>query len=553
MEVNMKKHHFNRMLKQNMNGWVAISFISVACILLPNFFIGASLFQETNENWQHIKDYMLQDYIWNTLQLAFFTGLCTMFLGVTLAWLVAAYDFPFKKLFRWALVLPLAIPSYIAAYTYSGMMSYTGVVQSFFRNTLEWNLDQSYFDIMSINGAVFIFTITLFPYVYIITKLFLENQSASLIENARLLGKNQWQLFYQVVLPISRVAIVGGVSLVILEVLNDYGVSSYYGIQTFSTAIFQTWFGMYDVDSAIRLAALLMVGVIAFLLIEKLLRSRQKFSLTTSKTRFLTPIPLKGWKGTLASLYCLVIFAFAFAIPVIQMISWSFLTYDKVITAEFIDLIQNTVFVAFIATAIIISLSLVIANVCRLQKNGASNVLTKLVSIGYSIPGAVLAIGVLTLFIAVDKGLSSFYQWMDTDRKLVLSLSIVMVIFAYVIRYLAIGFNSIEAGFEKVGTKYYEASRILGYGMTKTFFKIDLPLMKGAIISGFILTFIDIMKELPLTLILRPFNFDTLATKTHQYASDEQIYEASIPALCIIFISMVSVYIFNRVDKKGER
>jgi iron(III) transport system permease protein len=549
----MKKQHFRRMLKQNMNGWVAISFIGIAFVLLPNFFIGASLFQETNENWQHIKEYMLQDYIWNTLQMAFSTAIGTIFLGVTLAWLVAAYTFPFKKFFRWALVLPLAIPSYIAAYTYSGMMSYTGGVQLFFRNTLELNLDQSYFDIMSMKGAIFIFSMTLFPYVYIITKSFLENQSASLIENARLLGKNQWQIFYQVVLPISRAAIVGGASLVILEVLNDYGVSNYFGIQTFSTAIFQTWFGMYDVASAIRLAAILMAGVIAFLIIERLLRNRQKFTITTSKTRSLTPIPLKGWKGALAFLYCFVIFAFSFAIPVIQMIFWAFLSYDRIVKTEFMQLAQNTLFVGLVATTIIIFLSIVIGNVCRIQRNAFSNGLTRLVSIGYSIPGAVLAIGVLTFFLALDNGLESFYALIGTKRELVLSLSIMMLIFAYVIRYLAVGFNSIEAGFEKVGTTYYEASRMLGYGMTKTFFKIDLPLMKGSIISGFILTFIDIIKELPLTLILRPFNFDTLATKTHQFAGDERIYEASIPALCIISISMISVYIFNRLDKKGAR
>ncbi|MGE7872558.1 ABC transporter permease [Bacillus paramycoides] len=546
----MKKQHFLRMLKQNMNSWVAISLVGVAIVLLPNFFIVISLFQKVNENWQHIKDYMLRDYIWNTLQLAFFTGICTIIVGVTLAWLVAAYDFPLKKLFRWMFVLPLAIPPYIAAYTYSGMLSYTGVVQRFFRNTLEWKVDTSYFNIMSIQGAVFIFTITLFPYVYIITKSYLENQSASLIENARLLGKNQWQVFYQVVLPISQVAIVGGVSLVILEVLNDYGVASYFGIQTFSTAIFQTWFGMYDVDSAVRLAAILMVGVITFLFIEKLLRNRKKFNATTSKTKALTPIRLKGWKGLLALSYCVLIFSFSFAIPFIQMISWALLTYESVLQTQFIELIKNTLFVALLATTIIIVLSIMIANVCRVQKNSFSNVLTRFVSIGYSIPGAVLAIGVLTLFISVDKGLSTLYEWVGTDRKLVLSLSIVMVIFAYVIRYLAIGFNSIEAGFEKMGTKYYEASRMLGFGMTKTFIKVDLPLMKGTIISGFILTFVDIMKELPLTLILRPFNFDTLATKTYQFASDERIQEASISALIIVLISMVSVYIFYRLEKK---
>ncbi len=540
-----------RNIKRNMNGWVAISLVGVAIVLLPNLYILISLLRRPNENWQHIKEFMLTDYILQSLKLVLFTGLFTVIIGVTLAWLVTAYEFPFKRFFRWAFILPLAIPPYIAAYTYSSMLSYTGTVQKTLRNHFGLHLDQAYFDMMSMNGAVFIFTMFLFPYVYLMTKTFLERQSTAYVENARLLGRNSFQIFFHVILPISRAAIIGGVSLVIFEVLNDYGVTSYFGITTFTTAIFQTWFGMYDIDSAMRLAALLMSGIIGLFIMERLLRNRQKFSSSTSKLRPLEPKRMKGLRAITASLFCLSIFAFSFLIPFVQLLAWAKLTYKYVWNDTFVRLIFNTLFVSIIATALIIALSLIVANVCRIGQSPFTRVISKLIGMGYSVPGAVISIGVLAVFIWLDQQLGGLYGWLGFgENKLVLSLSIGMIIVAYTIRFLAIGFNSIETGFEKVGKKYYEASRMLGFGMTKTFFNVDLKMVKGAILSGSILVFIEITKELPLTLLLRPFNFETLATKTYQYANDEQIIEASIPSLLIIGISIVSVFLYHQYGEE---
>ncbi|MEX2104053.1 MAG: ABC transporter permease subunit, partial [Bacilli bacterium] len=378
-----------------------------------------------NENWQHIKEYMLTDYIFQSLTLVLFTGLFTVIIGVTLAWIVTAYEFPFKRFFRWAFILLLAIPPYIAAYTYSSMLSYTGIVQKTLRNHFGIQLDQAYFDIMSMKGAVFIFTMFLFPYVYVMTKTFLERQSAAYVENARLLGRNSFQIFFHVILPISRAAIIGGVSLVIFEVLNDYGVTSYFGITTFTTAIFQTWFGMYDIDSAMRLAALLMSGIIGLFIIERLLRSRQKFSSSTSKLRPLEPKRMKGLPALATSIFCFTIFAFSFLIPFVQLLAWAKLTYMDVWNEKFVQLMFNTLFVSIIATAIIIALSLVVANVCRIGQSPFTRVLAKLIGMGYSVPGAVISIGVLAVFIWLDQQLGGLYGWLGFgEKKLVLSLSI---------------------------------------------------------------------------------------------------------------------------------
>ncbi|KAB2334787.1 iron ABC transporter permease [Cytobacillus depressus] len=545
-------HQVKRFFQKDFNSWWIISMVGAAVILLPILFIFLSLFQEPNQNWFQIRQYLLKTYVANTIILVLLTGIFTAFLGVTLAWLTSAYDFPLKRFFRWGLLLPLAIPPYIAAYTYRTMFSYTGVIQSTLRNQFDYQINPELLSISSLRGAIFIFTIFLFPYVYIMTRAFLESQSSSFFENARLLGRKPLAIFVQVVLPLSRPAIVAGAVLVVYEVLSDYGVTSYFGIHTISTAIFQTWFGMYDIDSAMRLAAWLMVIIVGLFFLERLLRQGRRYNVN-NKSRPLVPIKLKGAKAAAAFLYCSIIFLLGFLIPLIQLIAWAKLTFHKVWNESFFTLFFQTVYVAVIATLLILVLAVIVANVCRTHSTG-SYVLAKLTTTGYSIPGAIIAIGVLAMFITLDKWLAPVYSFMGLgNTPLILSMSLVMLIVGYTIRFMATGFNAVEVGFEKIGTKYSEASRMLGLGVTKTFFKVDLPLIKGALISGFILTFVEICKELPLALLLRPFNFDTLATKTFQYAKDEMIYEASISSLMIIGISVLSVVVFQMIDKKVQR
>lgn len=541
-------------MKYKPSSWGLLSFISVLLVILPCMYILFHIFDKPNENWYHIKAFLLKDYIINTIKIVIATGFFTMIIGTTLAWLIAAYDFPCKRIFKWALILPLTIPTYIAAYTYNGIFNYTGVVQIFLRNVMKMNLDPKYFDIMSIKGVVFIFTIFLFPYVYMITRSFLEKQSATLIENARLLGRGGSDIFIHVILPISRGAIVGGTSLVLLEVLNDFGVVSYFGVQTFSTAIFKTWFSLGDTSTAVKLASMLMVTVFIVLIIEKWLRGRKKYSYTTAKVREIVPVKLKGVKAVGALLYCFSILSMGFIIPLLQLSHWSILTYKKILNFKFVGFMFNSIWLSIIVAVLIIVMSVVIANFCRINSHWISKVFSKISIMGYSIPGAVIAIGVILLMVSVDRKMVGIYKDIDSSSKtLVLSTSVFMLVFAYTIRFLAIGYQAIESGFDKIGMKFSEASRTLGYGVTKTFFKVDLPMMKPALISGFALVFVEIVKELPLTLILRPFNFNTLATKTYEYANDEMIHEASIPSLIIILVSIVSVYLLYRIENKERR
>lgn len=542
---------FTRSLKKNINLWAILSVVVVLLVLMPTLDIVLNIFTKPNDNWYHIKEFLLKEYTINSLKVAVFTGIFTLIIGVVLAWIISMYDFPLRKFFSWALILPMAIPAYIGAYTYAGMLSYTGIIQKTLRSTFDLQLNQRYFNIMSMNGVIFIFTLFLFPYIYIITKAFLENQSSALIENARILGHKPSSIFFKVIIPVSRGAIVGGLSLVILEVFSDYGVVNYYGVSTFTTAIFKTWFGMGDINTAVRLAGILMIFVVALMVGENRLRGRKRFAFTTSKIRTLKREKLTGLKAAMAFLSCFIVFAFAFIIPVAQLIQWAFMSYDRVLNHNFLELLKNTVMVASITTAIIIFFAIIVANFCRINKSKASKAYAKIVTLGYSIPGAIIAIAVIVFFISIDRALGGVYNLMGINSKtLVLSSSVFILIFAYVIRFLAVGFNNVESGFQKVGTSYFEASRMLGMNVTKTFFKVDVKMIKGAILSGAILTFVDVVKELPLTMTLKPFNFETLATQTYKFASDERLQEAAIPALIIIGLSIISIYIFHKISEK---
>jgi len=542
-----------RELKLNTNIWAMLSMVSILFITLPNLNILSNVFNEPNENWLHIKEFLLKEYVINTLIIVIFTGFFTVVIGTSLAWIISIYDFPLRSFLKWGLILPLTIPPYIAAYTYTGLINYTGLIQSTLRNKFNISVNQSYTDIMSIEGSIFIFTMFLFPYVYTITRAFIAKQSASLIETARVLGRSPLAIFWFVILPLSRAAIIGGTSLVVLEVINDYGVVQYFGVTTFSTAIFKAWFSLSDVDTAIKLAGILMVIVFGILLLEKILRGGKKYSYTTTKVRPITRIKLSGLKSVMAFGYGAIIFGLGFLIPSLQLIHWAIITYYNVFDTAFLKLMFNSLFTALVASALIITIALIIANYSRISHSIISKIIARLTVIGYSIPGAVIAIGVIVFFIAIDNNLFWLYKWVKEDSvKLVLSTSVFMLIFAYVIRFIGIGFNSVESGFEKVGKKFFEASRTLGMSVTQTFFKVDVGMIAPAILTGFILAFVDIMKELPLTLILRPFNFETLATKAYQYAGDELIQEASIPSLIIISISFISVYLFHRVADREE-
>lgn len=538
-------------LKKASPGWFLLTAGIITLLLIPNLNIIINLFGEAGENWDHVRNYLLINYFQNSLILVLATGLLAAFLGAGLAWLIAAYDFPGRDFLSWGLILPLAIPPYIGAYVYQGMFSYTGPLQTFLRNDFQLNLSQRYFDFMNLRGAIFIYTIFLFPYVFLITKAFLAKQSASLLESSRLLGKSDSTIFFKIILPLSRGAVVAGSSLVMMEVLNDYGVVKYFGISTFTTAIFKSWFGMGDLPTAVRLAVMAMLVIFVVLFLEKMMRGGRKYSYSTSNIRPLSRRRLKGKRKVVVQLLTYGVFFFGFLLPTAQLLYWSFLSRD----GEFLETLKFA-FTSFLtgggAAVLILIAAVIVATTARMSSNFMSNLLARITILGYSIPGAVIAVGVLIFMLQLDEGFAFLQSSLGIETNIVLSSTVILLIFAYAVRFMGIAFNSVNSGYEKIGESYFEASRTLGKGVTETFFKIDLPMLKPALMSGFLLVFIEIMKELPLTMILRPFNFDTLATKAFEYASDEMIYRAADLSLVLIFFSAVAIYLITHHQRRKK-
>jgi iron(III) transport system permease protein len=538
-------------LKKASPGWFLLTVGIIILLLIPNLNIIINLFGEAGENWEHVRNYLLVNYFQNSLILVLATGLLAAFLGAGLAWVIAAYNFPGRDFLSWGLILPLAIPPYIGAYVYQGMFSYTGPLQTFLRNKFQLRLSQQYFDFMNIRGAIFIYTIFLFPYVFLMTRAFLSKQSASLLESSRLLGKSDNTIFFKIILPLSRGAVVAGSSLVMMEVLNDYGVVKYFGISTFTTAIFKSWFGMGDLPTSVRLAVMAMLVIFVVLFIEKLLRGGRKYSYSTSNIRPVSRRKLEGSRKVLAQLFTYGVLFFGFLLPTAQLLYWSFLSRGGGLMETL-----HFAFTSFLtgggAAILILTGAVIIATTARMSSNFVSNLLARVTILGYSIPGAVIAVGVLLFMLQLDGFLSFLQTGFGIKANIVLSSTLVMLIFAYAVRFMGIAFNSVNSGYEKIGESYFEAFRTLGKGVTETFFKIDLPMLKPALMSGFLLVFIEIMKELPLTMILRPFNFDTLATKAFEYASDEMIYRAADLSLVLIFFSAAAIYLITHHRRRKK-
>lgn len=524
------------------------SSVIVFLILLPTFMLFKEFFQPVNENWAHIKEYLLKDYIVNSLTLILAIGLTTGVIGTFISWMLSHYNFKINKVLFILSFLPMAVPPYIAGYVYGGIFGFGGSLERIFRAL---NLEPIRLDMLSMGGAVFVFSIFLMPYVILVTRSFFTKLPASYFESSTLLGKSPRTTFFKVILPLSRGAIIGGVVLVMLEVLNDYGLVKYFGITTFSTAIYKTWFGLGDVSSAIRLAVILMVLVVVILSSEHALRGRKRISQARANAKnYLNEKP--SWHARLLFniVYGFYIFC-GVVVPVIQLVQWAIMGYHRVNLEGLLTTVKETIFMALIVTILVLVCGLLIGNFNRLIKSVLSKLYSRVVIIGYSIPASIIAVAVMIFFMKADKFFRPVYELFALKNNFMMG-SLIMLIFALTLRFMAIGFNSIESGYNKMGIKYYEASTMLGKNSLQTFLQVDLPLLKPALLSACILTFVDVLKELPLTLILRPFNYSTLATKVFVYAGDEMIHEASVYALIIIGISAIALVMMQYLLKEKK-
>jgi iron(III) transport system permease protein len=538
-----------RLGRPALNAWTLIRALTFGGVLLPVLALAASLFSPASEYWGYVRDHLLPGYFAQTLILTAGAGAAAFALGVTLAWRLSLNDFWGKKFFETALVLPLAIPPYLAAYAYDGLLGFAGPVQGFFREAFGVRLAGLNHAVPAQLWATWTFTVTLYPYVYILTRAFLRHQSASIMENARLLGGGRWRMFRQVGLPLLWPAATAGTALVCLEVLNDFGVASYYGLGTFTTAIFAAWFGMGDSDTAVKLAVILLALVALILVGREAARDVRRSRIVSTRERPLIPArPSRTAQAGLAAM-CAATCAAGFALPLIQMLHWLRLSGAEAFTAEIGRAAVYTLVTAGAATAAVMIAAAAVANAGRLFRSRWSTLLSQGSAMGYALPSAVLAIGVITLFVRVDGLLASLPLGLPPRA---LSMGGSMLVFAFFIRFFTIGHQAVEAGFGKIGLTCAEASRTMGRGVTATFFLVDLPMIRHAVVGGAALVFIDVLKELPLSLLLRPFNTETLGTAAYHFAKNEVLEQTALPSLCIIAAGAIFMILTRSLADLGK-
>ena len=526
--------------------WTAPTAALSLILLAPVAVVLASVFVSSGDLWRHLQETVLADYIRNSLWLMLGVGALALPLGVIPAWLVTSFRFPLSRQLEWALLLPLAFPAYIIAYTYTGLLDFAGPAQSWLREA--FGAGYWFPEVRSLPGAAVMLALVLYPYVYLLTRAAFQEQSACAVEAARVLGAGPARAFFRIALPLARPAIVAGLSLALMETLADYGVVQYFGVATFTTGIFRTWFGLGSSVAAAQLSALLMGFVLALILLENRARKQARYHHASSRYRRAAPKRLQGWRGGLAFALCALPVGFGFIIPAAQLSVWAAQTYGASMNRQFLALTWHSVELALIASALTLGAALVLAYARRLQPGPVTYAVNRLLSLGYAVPGTVIAIGVLLPFTWLDRQLAKWLGLLlDIDAGLALSGTIAILVFAYLTRFLAVSLNTVEAGLEKIRPAMDEASRSAGVGGFGLLRRVHGPMMRSSLLAAALLVFVEVLKELPATLILRPFNYNTLAVRAFELANDERLAAASLPALTIVLVGIIPVMILNRL------
>jgi iron(III) transport system permease protein len=525
------------------NRYILSSAFLTLFLLLPIIALFVYSFGGSSDTLQHLKETVLTDYVINTLKLVLFVSILSLVFGVVSAYLTVFYQLRFAYLFSILLALPFVIPTYILGYIYSDLLGLFGPVHLFLKEI--GLVDKQYFNVLQFNSVAVILSLGLYPYIYLIVKSSFLKSSTALLYPALSLGKSRLELFYQAILPLSRPAIIGSLSLVIMEVVNEYGAVSYYGVDTLSTAIYSAWFGLNDPKSSAFLSIIAMSIIFVLMAVEKFSRGNSSYR-TESLSKEIKKQELRGVKKVLAYLFLSIPIVFGFLVPFIWIIIYSFKYAVDVIDEEFYEVIFNSFIASSFSAVVIVFLALFISYSVRIYSNNATKYLTKVAGIGYAIPGVVIGVGVLSLFGDIDHFLIETF----TLDELLISGTLFAIVFGYVVRFLAVGVNMTDSSYEKISISINRASRNLGLGYWKTLLKVEFPLMRKTLLFAFLLVFVDVVKELPLTLVLRPFNYETLSTKTYEYATNTMIQESSIYALVIVILCFIPIIISNHNTKE---
>jgi len=531
--------------------------IAVALLAgLPVASVGLNLFAGgTSETWAHLSHTVLPEYIANSLWLCLGVGLGVGMVGVATAWLTAMHDFPGRRFFEWALVLPLAVPAYVMAYVYTDFLQFVGPVQSTLRDLFGWEFGDYWFpDIRTLPGAMAMFVCVLYPYVYLLARTAFLERASGMLEAARTLGMGPWRAFFMVSLPLARPAIVAGIALALMETLADYGTVAYFAVNTFTTGIYRAWFSLGDRTAAAQLAAMLLGFVLFLLMAERISRGRARYHNTTGRNRPMAGAQLRGVKGLAATLACAMPLFLGFVLPAVLLLKMALTDGDAQFGERFLILSRNSFLLAGTTACIGVLLALLLAYGARLSQTSFSAGLNRLVGLGYAVPGAVIAVGVLIPVTRLDHWLSGQWEtWFGHNPGLLLTGGIAALVYAYLVRFLAVALHTVESSLAKITPSMDDAARSLGLGQGETLRRVHTPLLRGSLLTAGLLVFVDVMKELPATLVMRPFNFDTLATQAYTLASDERLAEASTASLAIVLVGLLPLVLLSRQISASRR
>lgn len=527
--------------------WSIAALLVAGLVSIPVLVIAGSVFVPSGNVWEHLSSTVLPRYLANTAGLVVGVGVLTLVIGVSVAWLVTMCTFPGRAIFEWALLLPLAMPAYTIAYTYGGMFDYAGPAQSALREWFGWTRNDYWFPpVRSLGGAITILSLVLFPYVYMLTRAAFVEQSVCALEVGRSLGAGPWRGFWRIALPLARPAIVTGVALALMETLGDFGAVQYLAVDTFTTGIFRTWYGLGNLTAAAQLSAILLGFVFAVMVLERLNRGGKRYHHTSARYRPLPRYPLRGLRSGGAVIVCGLPIFLGFLLPVGQLVGWAVQTAPIMSNASVVRLAANSIGLALLAAVFSVAVAVVLAWAVRMSPGVLVRIATRMASLGYAVPGAVVAVGVLVPLAWFDNVLDA---WMrdafDVSTGLLLSGTVVALLFAYLVRFLAISINAVESSLSRVTPNMERSARTLGHRPGSVLQRVHAPLMLGSLLTAGLLVFVDVMKELPATLVLRPFDFNTLAVRTYELASDERLMEAASPGLAIVLAGLLPVIMLS--------
>tara|TARA_B100000676_G_scaffold46387_1_gene45022 strand:- start:2023 stop:3648 length:1626 start_codon:yes stop_codon:yes gene_type:complete len=522
--------------------WHILPIFILLLFFSPIFIILFSLFGDYSDNWQHIYNYVLTDYVINSLILVSGVSILVIVIGSITAWIVTNYNFAGRRFFEWGLILPLAIPPYILAYTFTGLFDSYGTLNQIAGSIFSLKQSDSLFpNIRNIYGAILVFSFTLYPYVYLICRTAFLNQSKSIFEVGRTLGLSQKLIFFKLALPIIRPALIAGTMIVAMETLSDFGAVDHFAVSTFTTGIFRTWLGMYDLTTAMQLASMLLIFITFCLVIERISRSNASFSTISSNFKPMQIKKLSSKKSFLCFLICFVPILIGFLLPILEILNWSLRENSGFFEKQFFTISFNTILLSVFSAILCTSIAMLINFSIRYQNSPMIKVANPFLNIGYAVPGLILAVGIVQLFVFLDNNiLSSFEGYFLTG-------SLFGLVFAYIIKSYALANSTYEAGYQKISRTIDDNARILKSKGLNLLLRIHFPILKTSFFTSVLLVTSEVVKELPATLILRPFNFETLAVSTYIYASEERMIEAAAPATAIILIGLIPIFFLTKM------